>query len=352
MELLTVHRPAAMRGEVSSISPSSKFAREVEERGISLADFGRSTAEEVIILTRTSREPLHLWQSNSSSSAFRERVNYRDTAETDRYRAEVRQINAGLRAADIGFLDDGFGIVDVADRRLRRHFITRDDDEPRFDKAGRLFGGFWLKLQSSRRRGLRIEGEPVADLDYSAMFTRLAYARLGATPPAGDLYDIPELRGYRSGVKMAMNCSLFDKGKRRRNWPEEMGVGVGDDEAARLPGSRAGEFEARLPEGWTVKRTRAAILNRHPDLKAAWGNQLGYDLMFTESRILIAVLLELLFRKIIALPMHDGLLVAASKAEVVAEVMKATAQEITGIDMPVARKDVPLTSSKGVLELG
>lgn len=346
--LTKVHRPRTQRGEVASTTPSAWFVGKVVERGITLVDFGRSATEEVVVLTRNTRAAFDPWGARTGQYAHRERIDYQETAETGHYRDEVRQINAALKSAELAFVDDGLGPVDVLDRAMRRHFVVHGgQDANRFDQGGRLFGGFWQQLPSSRRSSLRIDGEPVADLDYSAMFTRLAYARLGATPPPGDLYDMPELRGYRSGVKMAMNCLLFDKSNRRSMWPSEMGVGVGDDEEALVRGSEAAEFDARLPEDWTVKRTRAAILNKHPNLKPAWGIQLGYSLMFQESRILIAVLLELLSRNIVALPMHDGLLVAASKAEVAAEVMKATAQDITGIEMLVVPKLVSNGLFKG-----
>ena len=89
-----------------------------------------------------------------------------------------------------------------------------------------------------------------------------AYAELGVTPPKGDA--IPGLaEGYRIGVKRAMNCFLFDRGK-RRSWPETFGVGVGnDDDAEAGPNGEAASFEARLPAGWGVARTKEAILLVH-----------------------------------------------------------------------------------------
>ena len=111
------------------------------------------------------------------------------------------------------------------------------------------------------------------------MFTRLAYAELGQCPPDGDLYAIPGFKNHRSGIKFAMNCFLFDGG-RRQSWPREMGVGVGDDETAkRDKDSEAAKFDGRLPGGATVAKTKAAILRVHPILERAWGRRLGYKLM-------------------------------------------------------------------------
>ncbi len=68
------------------------------------------------------------------------------------------------------------------------------------------------------------------DLDFASMFPRLAYASVGVTPPAGDLYALDGLGSeHRSALKLAMNALLFDD-YRRRSWPLPK-----DDEAQWLP---------------------------------------------------------------------------------------------------------------------
>ncbi len=244
-----------LRGEVSSIAPSPWFSTKVAEFGVALSEFGRDEAEEVIILTRNTRGPL-----SGSRKVYREPIDYSDTGQTRHWREELRAVNAFLAQADIDFLDDGLRPrIDPFDRVMRRRFLILPDQESRFDQGGRLFGGFWQTLKSERRRHIRIDGEPVAVLDYGSMFTRLAYAEIGATPPEGDLYAIPGLQGYRSGVKLAMNTLLFDGGP-RRSWPSEVGVGVGDDDAATDAGSEAASFQARLPGGWEWPRPRTPFL--------------------------------------------------------------------------------------------
>jgi hypothetical protein len=324
------------RGEVSSIAPSPWFARKVAEFGVTLADFGRDEAEEVLLLTCNTRE-VAPWSRGGARTLHREPIDYADTAETRRHRAAVRHLNAFLRAADVAFLDDGLEPrVDPFERTLRRRFVVLPEQDARWGQGGRLFGGFWQTLKSDRRRHVRIDGEPVADLDYSSMFTRLAYAAVGAVPPEGDLYDIRGLEGYRSGVKMAMNSFLFDRGGRRSTWPKELGVGIGsDDDADADPASPAADYKARLPAGWGVGRTKKAILAKHPALRDAWGRQFGYTLMFRESEVLLAVLEDLADNGVAALPLHDGLMVAASQAKRAEEVMDRWARELTGLTIPV-----------------
>jgi len=332
MGLLDFRLPLTMCGEVSSIAPTAEFASKVRDLGITLADFGRDKREEVLALTRRAR-----------AAKSTDRINYQETTETRALRDDVRRVNAFLASADITFIEDGLSPhVDPHDRLLKRRFLLPlGEHAERFDLGGRLFGGFWTNLASSRRGSIRIEGEQVADLDYSSMFARLAYAHIGVVPPSGDLYAIPGLEAYRSGVKLAFNLFLFDRRGSRRKWPkDEMGIGVGTDANAKAtPNSEAACFEGLLPAGCeSTLRLRKAILDKHPALGKAFGRRLGYGLMFTESCVLMAVLEELMQRGIVALPLHDGLLCAQSRKEEAAEVMRGKAIEVIGAAIPVEEK--------------
>jgi hypothetical protein len=334
--LLDFRLPVAMRGEVSSIAPTDAFAARVRELGIGLSDFShdRDDGEEVLVLTR---------KVGTRAAPSTDRIDYEDTAETNALREEVRRVNAFLATADIDFVQDGLQPhIDPHERGLKRRFVLlKADKKPRWDRGGRLFGdGFWLNLASGRRANIRIDGEAVADLDFSSMFARLAYAHLGVEPPSGDLYALPGLEGYRSGVKLAFNILLFDGKGHRRKWPQGMGIGLGSDaKAKRDPSSRAAQCDGLLSAGWEdPRRLRTAILERHPALGKAFGRGLGFGLMFTESQVLMAVLHELLRRGIVALPMHDGLLCAQSRKEEAGDVMRKKAALIVGAMLAVEEK--------------
>jgi hypothetical protein len=62
--------------------------------------------------------------------------------------------------------------------------------------------------------------------------------------------------------------------------------------------------------------------------------------MFTESCILMATLQRLMAEDVPALPMHDGIMVPGSKAEVARWAMEVASKEITGIHLPVTLKGV------------
>ncbi|MGD9803444.1 MAG: hypothetical protein AB7E81_17715 [Hyphomicrobiaceae bacterium] len=339
LDFLNLKR-STLRGEVSSIAPSPWFAQKVGEFGVQLADFGRHQDEEVISLTCNAKR-YSGWADDRIGTLYREPIDYNDTPTTTKYRAELRTLNEFLKKAEIDFLDDGLEPrVDPFDRRMRRRFIILPDQQVRFNQGGRLFGGFWQQLKRERRSHIRINAEPVVVLDYGSMFTRLAYAVIGKEPPDGDLYAIPGYEGYRSGIKLAMNALLFDKSPRRSKWPKEIGIGVGDDEDAKMDrrGSAA-QYEARLPTGSTVKKVRDATLSVHPHLSKAWGRQLGYQLMFLESEIMVEVLRQLANRRIPALGLHDGLLVSSSKATEAAGVMREVGREKSGLLLPVTQNE-------------
>jgi hypothetical protein len=135
-----------------------------------------------------------------------QRIDYEDNATTHRFRKELRTINEWLDQADIIFDAASFDKpVNVQVRQLRRKFTLG-----RFDRGGRLFGGFWINLPKPvRLQGIRIEGGEVAGLDYSALNPVLAYHVAEAEPPPGDPYTLPGLEQSRDGVKRVFNAMLF-----------------------------------------------------------------------------------------------------------------------------------------------
>jgi len=316
--LLSMHAPSSRRREAGTIEPTPLFADMVASAGIGVADFCRLPREELVTLKR--KPPRDPGDAVGGPPGF---VDYPETTDTRAMRASVERINTHLEGADITFVDDGLGPVDHLQRRLVRRFtLLAEEKAPHFGKCGRLYGGFWQNLKRARRAGIRINGEPVVDLDFASMFPRLAYATTGKEPPAGDLYAIEGLGPeYRSALKLAVNTFLFDTHNRRHTWPDPE-----DNEAP------------QLPAGWTVSRTRKAILKRHPALKSCFGTSLGYGLMRTESDILVSVLEEMRSRGIVGLGIHDGLLLPSSRAEEGKQIMETIGWEITGQRLPVASK--------------
>lgn len=301
-------RPSPGMGEASAIAPTARLKAKVKEAGISLSGITRGIGEPIILSQK---------DGASADGPTRELVDYPETSIATTLRGDMESLNGFLLGADLGFLDDGLGLVDTHQRQQRRYFTLRPGStEATFEHGGRMFGGWWQNLSKTRREGIRIEGEPVGTLDYSSMFVRLAYALMGKEPPEGDLYAIPGLIGHRRATKLIVNCLMFDEHERKR-WP------------------KVTRSDHAMPKGLTMPRVRTLITDHHPDLIPCFGEGLGYELMMKESTILTEVLKEMKFRGIPGLGLHDGLMTPVSRMTEVRAMMEEVARQVTSHTIPV-----------------
>jgi hypothetical protein len=89
-----------------------------------------------------------------------------------------------------------------------------------------------------------------------------------------------------------------------------------------------------------MKELKAAFCEKHPLIADHFGTNIGFELMMVESRIMLGVLHDLSRMGIVALPMHDGVMVPQSKEAVVMQVMRANAMEHAGLETLVERKRI------------
>lgn len=303
-----VRHPAVFRQRRTTIEATPSLKAFLVTHRAALADIIRAEGEETIMLT--ARPKVRRIGSRKQANLL---VDYKDAEETFRLRAEMEEVNSFLASRSI--------ILEGSPQppfRLRRLFTLRIEDDPvAFNLHGRLYGGFWMNLDAEERHRIRIDGEPIADLDFASMFPRLAYHRVGREPPQGDLYAIPGLEHHRDGAKAALSALL--------SYSTEM---------KSLPP----RVKKKLPPGWTASRVRQAFADFHPDLAPLFGRDFAMDLMFTESRILLATLRRLMAHNIAALPMHDGIMVPRSRSDKAMTAMTDASREIIGTPLPVTIK--------------
>ncbi|WP_246084989.1 hypothetical protein [Rhizobium glycinendophyticum] len=299
---------AIFRERRTVVAPTPSFLQIVTKHGVSIADLHHLKG----------RETIELW-AGSRRSGDKTAVDYADCREADGLRAEMEQIDAVLNAADIRLGGHPTGPIQL----VRKFRIDSPQAPVRFDRHGRLYGGFWEDLPKDQRYRLTIGGEQVVDLDFASMFIHLAYCRQGAEPPSGDLYAIPGLEAHRKVVKSLM-VSLFFR----------------NVEARRLPSGSKGA----LPEGWTMERFKGAATSLHPAIATLFNTNVGFELMALESEILVGILLGLAAKGVAALPMHDGIMVAASQKELAIEIMANVSARKVGRPLPIAEKPIELPS--------
>jgi hypothetical protein len=276
-------------------------------------DFTRELGEEVILL-RGDKDDL------TNDGYARERsgplLDYADTADTDAMRDELRRINAHLVEANIT-LDDGVLAsftterFDPGSRRLYRIFANG-----RFDTGGRLYRGFWIGLPKvSRHEVLQIDDEPVVMLDYGQMSTRLAYAKVGITPPSGDLYETGKLALWkRDGVKKLINAALFSS----------------------VPLTRRPKGSAKMLPRGDFSNIMRALRDAHGPIAHLFESGEGLRIQRTESDIMVQVLLRLIDIGVTALPIHDAIVVGELHASQAEAVMRGVFYEHSGAEGTVS----------------
>ena len=289
----------------TTVRAGPKLIALIKEHQVTLEDLDQGAGQEIIILSRRRRGH---WDEG-------ERIDYEDTEITRHFREELRSINAWLARADITFdANASSRPVNVQARQLRRQFTLG-----RFDRGGRLFGGFWENLPKRvRLKGIRIEGERVIGLDYSQLNPLLAYHVAEAEPPPGDAYRLlGGLEKCRDGVKRVFNAMLFKHPVKQ------------------LPQGSRRLFPRRVK----CEDVTEAILLRHPMLKGVLSSpETGHQLQFLESEIMMRVLRQCQKRNIVALPVFDCVVVKASAEDVVEEIMRREFRAVAGLQVTVNRE--------------
>ncbi|WP_038974164.1 hypothetical protein [Bradyrhizobium genomosp. III] len=303
------------RGIASSCTLHTGLLADMKRFQWRQGDFHWDSGAETIVLSITKRD-------FARKQKTIELIDYEETPEATALRAEMSHLNRALREAQFTFVDDGGPPVITAHRDLIRHFKIREGEKPRFELGGRIFNGWWQAIPSHRRHAIRINRQPIVDLDISSAFLRLAYIEAGLSPPEGDLYSRVQrldAASHRDGIKRIISAMLF------RETP-----------LTRIPS----DIGAQLPRGVTGSEVRAAILSAFPEIADIFETGIGLRLMFTESQIMMRILSGLIDIGIPAMPMHDGIMVQRSAQEVAVKTMTEAAADITGHRLPITLKNI------------
>lgn len=292
------------------IRPGSRLLDRIEELELQLDDLAEHPHGETIILKRA-KDADDYWDEGGLEE-------YDDTEATERYRAELADINDWLAAADLRFdptrVSSPHTPPDIRSRRLRRIFT-----QGRFTSGGRLFGGFWQELRKhERREGLYVSGERAVELDYGQVGPRILYGMAGQQPPSSDLYAMPGYYQQRAGIKRVMSAMIF-----------------ASDTLDRFPKDTRSLFRRNDKIG----EVTGEIERRHPLIKDRFYQGLGHDAQFIESQIMIDVLLALKGRSIMALPIHDAVMVPGSAVSIAKEIMLDAFQHHAHVEGTVTVED-------------
>jgi hypothetical protein len=234
------------------------------------------------------REVIHLKDSR------RRLIGYSDTSLTRQMRREVCELNEAFRSVRLALV-----ATDVTWRPIAVH-IDNEVLHPAqvacyrifnggWQHGGRLYGPFWQTLSKQRRLQLTMDGADVIEHDFAQLHPRLLYAARGC-PIAGDAYTILGYEGDRAAVKRSWQI-LINAASRRQAvlaLAEELGGFHRQAEAAHL---------------------LDALEHHHRSIAAAFYTGIGLRLQRLDSDLMMGILLQCLGEGIIALPVHDSLVV-------------------------------------------
>jgi hypothetical protein len=288
-------------GQQTILKAGPKLLSRIEHFGIVRDDLGPATEEEVLVLRAPKRH-------SNSIAKYQE---YEDDKTTLTLRQQMTDINAWLDNADITC---NLHQVDPTQRRLRRIFNNSD-----FAQGGRLYGGFWQAMSSDERQEhILIEDDWCVELDYGQMSLAILYGLTGAKPPEGDLYDLATQgipTSYRKGIKTVIQALINSS-----NVPRRMPKGV----------------RKLIPSEYTIKDILEAVARKHPAIYPQMTSGIGMQLFRKESDILVDVLQTLRSEGIVALPVHDAVIVRDDNTDKAKAVMKQVFRGHTGISPDVS----------------
>lgn len=247
-------------------------------------------------------------------------VDYSNPAVAE-YAGQVARINA-FAAAQV--------IEGVEHHGFHRIFNKGDQPDSNYNKGGRLWcvgGGYQVmprRLKPGRkpedlRSAIRINGEETVELDIGSSHLTIFLAKLGVPfDPQNDLYQV---KGFdRNVIKAYINLTLSQPRIPTR-WPKSMIEDFLEDNGYAIDRDHSinSVSEACLA-AYPVLRSR-------PDIALDWA-----DLQFIESQAIIDAVDSLnQHHGILALPVHDSLIVQRSHLAVAIEVLKDRFYSYVGV---------------------
>jgi hypothetical protein len=252
----------------------------------------------------------------------------RNTAEAKGLRNEVAELNAHFVAHKL----EGARHIGWV-----RKFHGASPDKYMLNRGGRLYSQppmpatNYQSMPQEQRLKLRMDGEPVSEIDISASYLTIFYAAHSKRLERNDAYSdiIGPAALDRAIVKFWVNASFGNRSLITK-WS---------------PNLKKAFAKRHRENGWTidskkypVRSVREKTLARHP-LLGQWGTQTAPNmpwsyghLMFSESRVIISTMLRLAREhNIPAAPVHDSLIVPRSKEVIAYRILDEQFTKIIGV---------------------
>lgn len=304
------------RGRATRLRATTELLSLAQRLGITPTNtgmhFGHSLPKHPLVLKKSKTSKA--WKEGEDIGRSGKKMAFKHDNHTSALEADIKELNT--------FLDEDSRIEGGNHFGYRRIFNQGDLPEFAWNKGGRLYSlgeDSYQRLKKDDRLRMRLNDEPVVEIDIRASFLTILYARSGETlDMTTDPYFVEGIPRpmVKQWVTMTMGHTKFHK-----RWPRE---------AAKDLKKKGCKVGGRL----TAKKVGEKVLARHPIL-ADWPDQKlsCFDLMYLESEAVVRTMLKLKrSHGIPCLSVHDSIIVPVTASELAQETLSYFYFEATGVE--------------------
>ena len=229
----------------------------------------------------------------------------------------VRTYNAALKGVIVAY---GPMAIDPYLHRVFNGSLSR---------GGRFYGAAHQTMRKQYRQHITIDGEPTVELDYSALHPSLLLWRTGGALSADPYTEIAGKAGITRELVKALLLRLINS-ENVSDFCRVVTSSGNESKKAEAEAGRADEwFIPDVPTGYKGADFVEAVEAAFPTLTGSFGGTIGLELQGIDSKLMADVLAKCLKVGIIALPVHDSVIVPESRSDEAREIMQSCYQDMT-----------------------
>lgn len=212
--------------------------------------------------------------------------------------------------------------TDILARGLAQRTRTYRVFNESLSLGGRFYGPWLQSVPKHLRKHARINGNKTVALDFSSLHLHICYAKMGITPPKGDLYKL-NVKGFNRDI--AKKVCL---------------IAINATDRTQAFGALKTESDNK---GWNlspykINRYIDAFIKKHEAISKFFFSGFGTEAQFIDSQIAEHILLNLKGQGVPCIPIHDGFIVEEQHVDKLDDAMAEACLDVVGRFIPHSRE--------------
>ena len=212
---------------------------------------------------------------------------------------------------------------------LTRMYTNYGEGGGRFMQMGCM--SYQQLKKDIRRDNLLINNKKTIEVDYSSLHPNILYSLAGVNNPHKDVYGaiVEDLLGkqcnkLRDVIKVCLLVVI--NAKSYKSFVSSMNKNYNK------------EYRLLKKYGLTYKQVVDAIKRVHSPIAKYIHSNMSHALMFIESNIMEDILMEMAYRGILGLPLHDSIITQRGNEDLIKEILRRTYKKHTGFEITTTFK--------------